>query len=73
MSREDKVISYLTRHKTITSLQIIKMFGATSPSKITSNVREKLRLMGMTLADRWIKNDKTGSRYKVYWITEVAK
>lgn len=71
MSREDKVIEYLGIHRTITSLQIMKMFDATSPSKITSNIRKKLGLTNMMLADKWTKNENTGSRYKIYWIAEA--
>lgn len=70
MSREDKVINYLEENRTITSMDIIKMFGATSPSKVTSNVREKLALGGRKLADAWQRNENTGSRFKVYWIME---
>lgn len=70
MSRADKIINYLTEHKTITSMEIIDMFKATSPSKETSNVREKLAINGKTLADKWERNENTGSRFKVYWITE---
>lgn len=71
MSRADKVIDYLTDHRFITSMDIIEMYNATSPSKVTSTVREKLRMRNKTLADKWEKNEYTGNRYKVYWIAEV--
>lgn len=71
MSRADKVIDYLTEHRFITSMDIIEMYNATSPSKVTSTVREKLRMRNKTLADKWEKNENTGNRYKVYWIAEV--
>lgn len=70
MSNAQKVIRYLEAHKFISSMRIIDMLNATSPSKVTSEVRRILSLDGRHLADMWRTNENTGKRYKVYWIAE---
>ena len=72
MSRANKVIDYLHENRVITSMKIIKMMDATSPSKVISEVRRKLALNGLDLCDSWERNENTGSRYKIYWIGEQS-
>ena len=62
--KKEAIKNHLLSGKRLTSLDAVRLFGTI---KLTTRISE-MRRDGLKINDEWLVNNKTKTRYKVYFI-----